>query len=160
VGTAVDLFWLARLGWEYLDKQREQAELVYGYPDSSILTVNWALLTGYSSAVEDACGRDLLVYEDLRHPSNLHIYRWFDNDLDREPQSPELALDYTAALNKLFLVTFALAKLEREIGEESSIATRVPGTSAAVSMDVFHVGLAERQVAKASRGCCGTVIGR
>jgi len=49
VGTAVDLIWLAGLGWEYLDKQREQAELVYGYPDSSILTVNWALLTGYST---------------------------------------------------------------------------------------------------------------
>jgi len=114
----------------------------------------------HCSAVEDVCGRDLLVYEDLRHPSNLHIYRWFDNDLVREPQSPELAPDYTAALNKLFLVTFALAKLEREIGEEFSIATRVRGTFAAISMDGFHVGLAERQVAKASRGCCGTVVGR
>jgi len=119
--TAVDLFWLAGLGWEYLDKQREQADLVYGYPDlvsGSILTVNRALLAEYSSAVENAYGRQLPVCEGLRHPRNLPIYRWFDNDLGREPQRPELAPGYTAALNKLHLVTFALAKLELEIGEE------------------------------------------
>ena len=115
------MFWLAGLGWEYLDQQREQAELVYGYPESvsgSDLTVNQELLFQYSYAVEDTYGRDLPVYEDLRHPSNLPRYHWFDNDLDREPQSPELVPSYTTALDKLFLVTFALAKLEIEIGEE------------------------------------------
>ena len=120
-GTAIELFRLAGLGWEYLDKQHELAERVYGYPDSisgSIFTVNWVLLRVYSDDVEYAYGRQLPVCHDLRHPRNLPILRWFDGGLEGGLPKPELAGDYTAALDKLFLVTWALAKLAAELDEE------------------------------------------
>jgi len=117
-GVAMDLFTLAGLGWGYLDKLQKYPK---GYPDYLCLripTVNLILRLVYTGAVSVASGRSLPVYSDSRHTTNLHIYRWFDSEVQRERQRPEYAADYTAALDKLFLVTLPLAKLEAEIEEE------------------------------------------
>ncbi|KAF8447062.1 hypothetical protein BGX38DRAFT_1191633 [Terfezia claveryi] len=129
--TATDLFRLAGLGWEYLEKQLELAKRVYGYPDSvsySSLSLNHTLATEYSIAVGkayggdlpfgNAYGWDLPVLSDLQHPSNLLIYRWFDSGVKAVTLRPEFVIEYTAALDRLFLVTWALAKLDAELDEE------------------------------------------
>ena len=118
--TATDLFWLAGLGWEHLDKHHEQTEQVYDSPDSvpeGMLTANWSIAMSYCMAVQWASGKRLPVIQNFRHPSNLPMYRWFDNQRECEPATPQLA-DYIAAFDRLFLVIFALSKLEGEIDKE------------------------------------------
>lgn len=111
--AAIDLFWLAGLGWCFLRNKMEPVR-VNGYSDLYDIHVNVAL--AYFSKVPTQYLPDHI---DVLNPRNVPIYQMFDRN--REPQRPQMAAIYTTALNELLSESMGLAKLVEGVEKEEQL---------------------------------------